>query len=273
MTMETALDQLSKVLEAMGLEGKLVFGYLILLTTIPPLPLYSTLIVLAGYTFGVWEGFAVSYIASLVGAVLVFLVSRTLLRDVMTRWYVVLIRVRDMVTDERSSLSSSPTSMSLLQIIPANPHLLLLIRVAPYPYNLLNVILASAPSLTLRTYTGCTALSLIKLLIHTWIGAGIHDLSETYTPEWREAHWHMGPDEFGGEWRPPHMHRPYGEQWTGEEKHRHDVKIWSTWVGIGLCVALFFYLTRLAKKALARAQLEQEREVEERGVEVGDVAR
>ena len=69
------------------------------------------------------------------------------------------------------------------------------------------------------------------------------------------------------------MHRPYGEQWTGEEKRRHDVKIWSTWVGIGLCVALFFYLTRLAKKALARAQLEQEREVEERGVEVGDVAR
>jgi uncharacterized membrane protein YdjX (TVP38/TMEM64 family) len=83
-----ALDQLSKDLFALGLEGKLIFGFLILLTTIPPLPLYSTLMVLSGYTFGVWEGFVVSYGASLIGAVLVFVVSRTMLRDVITKWFV-----------------------------------------------------------------------------------------------------------------------------------------------------------------------------------------
>jgi hypothetical protein len=44
--------------------------------------------VLSGYTFGVWEGFVVSYGASLIGAVLVFVVSRTLLRDVITKWLV-----------------------------------------------------------------------------------------------------------------------------------------------------------------------------------------
>ena len=73
----------------MGMQGKVIFGFLIFLTTIPPLPLYSTFIVLSGYTFGVWQGFAVSYIASLVGAVLVFVISRTMLRDAITRWYAV----------------------------------------------------------------------------------------------------------------------------------------------------------------------------------------
>lgn len=85
--MTVALDQLSKDLFNMGMEGKIIFGFLILLTTIPPLPLYSTLMVLSGYTFGVWEGFVVSYVASLLGAVLVFVVSRTILRDMITKWY------------------------------------------------------------------------------------------------------------------------------------------------------------------------------------------
>jgi heme exporter protein D len=85
---DTALDDLSKELYSLGYQGQLIFGFLIFLTTIPPLPLYSTLMVLCGYTFGVWEGFVVSYIASLTGAILVFIVSRTLLRDVITKSYV-----------------------------------------------------------------------------------------------------------------------------------------------------------------------------------------
>lgn len=209
-----ALDHLSKDLYNMGSQGLLVFGVLIFITTIPPLPLYSTLIVLSGYTFGVWNGFVASYIASLVGAVVVFVVSRTMLRDAVTR-----------------SLASSPTATSLLQIIPQNPHLLLLIRIAPYPYNLLNVVLASAPSLSLQTYTACTALSLCKLVLHTWIGAGIRDLSAAY-----------GGGEEGGDSAP-------------HDDSRHErVKAGVTWGGIVLCCILFVYLTHIAKKAIARAQ-------------------
>ena len=85
---DAALDELSKELYSLGYQGQMIFGLLIFLTTIPPLPLYSTLMVLCGYTFGVWEGFVVSYIASLTGAIIVFLVSRTLLRDVITKRYV-----------------------------------------------------------------------------------------------------------------------------------------------------------------------------------------
>jgi hypothetical protein len=36
------------------------------------------------------------------------------------------------------------------------------------------------------------------------------------------------------------------------------VKMYATWAGIALCVGLFFYLTHLAKKALKKAQMEEE---------------
>jgi uncharacterized membrane protein YdjX (TVP38/TMEM64 family) len=135
-------------------------------------------------------------------------------------------------TDPR--LASSPTATSLLQIIPQNPHLLLLIRIAPYPYNLLNVVLASAPSLSLQTYTACTALSLCKLVLHTWIGAGIHDRSAAY-----------GAGEEGAE---PAPH---------DDAQHERVKAGVTWGGIVLCCILFVYLTHIAKRAIARAQEEQ----------------
>ena len=63
---------------------------------------------------------------------------------------------------------------------------------------------------------------------------------------------------------PPHPHGSHGHHgWTEEDRHREDVKLWSTWIGIGLCVVLFFYITHLAKKALARAQAEQESQGDE----------
>ncbi len=62
------------------------------------------------------------------------------------------------------------------------------------------------------------------------------------------------------------MHHPHGQGhqhshdgWSEAERTREEVKLWSTWVGLGLCVVLFLYLTHLAKRALARAQSEQER--------------
>jgi uncharacterized membrane protein YdjX (TVP38/TMEM64 family) len=230
-----ALDDLSKELYSLGYQGQLIFGFLIFLTTIPPLPLYSTLMVLCGYTFGVWEGFVVSYIASLTGAILVFIVSRTLLRDVITKRsvpssFLPLLVISILMI----SLQNSPTAISLLHIIPSNPHLLLLIRIAPYPYNLLNVILASSPALTLKTYTACTALSLCKLVLHTWIGAGLHSLSELH-----------GTDTTG-------------EPLSVEDQQRQDVRWYSTCFGVVLCISLFFYLTHLAKRALAKAQSEHE---------------
>ncbi|WWC64089.1 uncharacterized protein I303_106696 [Kwoniella dejecticola CBS 10117] len=274
------LDSMSTTLEASSY-GHAAFFTMILITTIPPIPLYSTLIVLSGYTFGVWQGFLISYAASLVGAVGVFVVSRCWLRDVIGRF-----------------LSCSQTSSTLLSLLSSHPHLLLLIRIAPYPYNLLNVILASSPSLSLKTYTACTALSLCKLVLHTWIGSGIHNLSEAYghgprhdrphmaepfpgnangseegdNDQWA-SHPHGEPDSNTGDHTPPHHHHPapwhghghghdhgQGPEMDVEWEQREQIKTYSTWFGIFLCIFLFVYLTYLTKKALKKAQAQQERE-------------
>lgn len=115
-----------------------------------------------------------------------------------------------------------------------------MIRIAPYPYNLLNVVLASAPSLSLSTYTGCTALSLCKLVLHTWIGAGIHDISAAYSGK-------VSDDADGTTPKP---------EPTPADIHHERVKAGMTWGGIILCAVLFVYLTHLAKRAIAKAQEE-----------------
>ncbi len=50
-------------------------------------------------------------------------------------------------------------------------------RVAPYPYNVMNVLLAGAEGMSMRVYGGVTALSLVKLLVHTWVGASLQSFS------------------------------------------------------------------------------------------------
>lgn len=251
-----ALDELSSALAGAGLRGQAVFAALILLTTVPPLPLYSTLVVVSGYTFGALPGFALSYLASLAGAVLVFGASRAFFRPTIER-----------------SLAASPTATALLSLLHERPSLLLMVRVAPYPYNLLNVLLASSP-VSLGTYTACTALSLCKLILHTWIGAGIRDLSGAYGHghphrhgEW-DGDWDGASD--GEDWdvpptvdqdgAPRHPHPPH----HGHHFHHgppgyspEDIKFYSTIAGIALCIALFVYITRLTRKTLESARQEQ----------------
>src|SRR5258707_11183981 len=125
-----------------------------------PLPLYSTLIVLSGYTFGAWAGAVLSYCAALTGAFVVFMFSRYLFRGLITRW-----------------LSSATSVKRVVRAIEKRPQLLFLIRLAPYPYNVMNCLLGASPTLTLRTYLVCTALSLFKVIIHTTLGSSIHSFA------------------------------------------------------------------------------------------------
>lgn len=85
----------------------------------------------------------------------------------------------------------------------------------------MNCLLAAAPSLTLRTYTLCTALSLPKLLIHTSIGSSIHSFAEY------------------------HISKP-GHSDQDENQLGH----YSTIIGIILCIAILVYLSYVARKAV-----------------------
>jgi uncharacterized membrane protein YdjX (TVP38/TMEM64 family) len=202
------LDQLSLYLQRDPEYGYAVLFCLIFLTTIPPIPLYSTLTVLSGYTFGAWTGAVISYCAALTGAVVVFIISRTLLRECISRW-----------------LASTVTIRRVVRAIEKRPKLLFLVRLAPYPYNVMNCLLAASPTLTFKTYTLCTALSLFKVIIHTSLGASIHSFAD-----YDAAHKAQQDDD--------------------DASNAHSLaRIWTIF-GVLLCVAIFVYLSIVARRAV-----------------------
>ncbi|EAU84267.2 hypothetical protein CC1G_01263 [Coprinopsis cinerea okayama7 len=202
----TLLDELSLWLRSDEEYGHAILFFLIFLTTIPPIPLYSTLIVLSGYTFGTWMGAIISYFSALFGALVVFIVSRALFRESIGKW-----------------LNSYTSIKRVVRAIEKRPKLLFLIRFAPYPYNVLNCLLAASPTLTLHTYTVCTALSLFKVVIHTSIGASIHSFKDFHVADPDST-----DDEGSADW--------LAQMWT--------------LVGIALCAAILVYLYIVARRAV-----------------------
>ncbi|KAF7331950.1 hypothetical protein MKEN_00075300 [Mycena kentingensis (nom. inval.)] len=201
----TLLDNLAVWLRRDEQLGAAVLFSLIFITTFPPVPMYSTLIMLAGYTYGAFLGAVISYFAALVGAIVVFIISRTLLREWITRW-----------------LDSACTIKRVVRAVEKRPRLLFLVRLAPYPYNVMNCLLAASPTLTFKTYTLCTAASLFKVIIHTTLGASIHSFKDYHSSE--------GIQE--------------------EDGSANTVARISTIVGVILCVAIFVYLSVVVRRAV-----------------------
>jgi uncharacterized membrane protein YdjX (TVP38/TMEM64 family) len=181
-----------------------------------PIPLYSTLQVLSGYTFGAWDGAVLSYFAALFGAFCVFVLSRSHFRAPINR-----------------CLSHTASLKRVVRAIEKRPKLLFLIRLAPYPYNVMNALLAGSPTLTLRTYMTCTALSLFKVIIHTSIGASIHSFAEFHVDD--QLSDADGENPGTGE---------------GKEEEGSLLSQTSTFIGIGLCIAIAIYLSYVARRAV-----------------------
>ena len=187
-----------------------------------PLPLYSTLIVLSGYTFGAWAGAVLSYWAALSGALVVFLLSRSLFRGLITRW-----------------LSNATSVKRVVRAIEKRPQLLFLIRLAPYPYNVMNCLLGASPTLTLRTYLVCTALSLFKVIIHTTLGASIHSFARYHVPP-------KSPQDIASDGEPS-LSQSDGDGGT-EEENRFG--LYAKIAGVTLAIGVFIYISVVARKAI-----------------------
>lgn len=187
-----------------------------------PLPLYSTLIVLSGYTFGAWAGAVLSYWAALTGALVVFLLSRSLFRGLITRW-----------------LSNATSVKRVVRAIEKRPQLLFLIRLAPYPYNVMNCLLGASPTLTLRTYLVCTALSLFKVIIHTTLGSSIHSFARYHAQS-----------------NPSHDTVPNGGQdlslSDGDAGAEEEdlFGFYAKITGVILAIGVFIYISVVARKAI-----------------------
>ena len=118
-----------------------------------------------------------------------------------------------------------------------------MVRLAPYPYNVMNALLAASPTLTFKTYTVCTALSLFKVIIHTTIGASIHSFAG--------YHLHKTPDSSDP---PIDGQDPTGDDGDGASVGDDDegalLSRVSAIVGIVLCIAIIVYLSWVARKAV-----------------------
>lgn len=179
-----------------------------------PIPLYSTLQILSGYTFGAWTGGVVSYFSALAGALFVFALSRSVpsLRCAIT-----------------SCMSHSRALQRVVRAISKRPSLLFLVRLAPYPYNVLNALLAGCPRLTFRTYATCTALSLLKVIVHTSVGAGIKNFADYHSPS-KTDNSSLLED-------------------SGKD-NTDSIGRMSTIVGVVLCIILAIYLSFVARRAV-----------------------
>lgn len=209
------LEKLSDWIRTEGYEGQAILFFLIFITTFPPMPLYSTLIVLSGYCLGAWYGAVLSYFAALSGAVVVFVLSRTYLRS----------HLAEMI-------ASAPVSIKrAIRAVEKQPKLLFLIRLSPYPYNLMNALLATS-RISFSTYTWCTALSLFKVIIHTTIGASIHKFSDYHT------HSHSATND--GDTTESGNDEGDGDDWN---------KIFTIF-GVILCVVVLVYLSWVARRAV-----------------------
>ena len=86
----------------------------------------------------------------------------------------------------------------------------------------MNCLLAASPTLTLQTYTICTALSLFKVMIHAYIGASIHSFKNYPLPK----------TTAGGNG---------GTDWMAQG---------CTVIGVALCIGVLVYLGIVGRKAI-----------------------
>jgi hypothetical protein len=84
----------------------------------------------------------------------------------------------------------------------------------------MNVLLASSETLTFRTYFWCTALALLKLIIHTSIGATIRNFAQ-----YHDADPNPGSGEDGA-----------AEDEILREEQGRRLKTYAAAIGGGLCV-------------------------------------
>ncbi len=104
----------------------------------------------------------------------------------------------------------------------------------------MNTLLASSPTLTMRTYVTCTALALPKLLIHTGLGTSIKNFAA-----------YNGAAE--GQSREDAQASQTAE----------NVKKWAGLIGAGLCFGIMIYLLSVARRAVDDLDDEDEDEYDD----------
>jgi hypothetical protein len=153
-----------------------------------------------------------------------------------------------------------------VRAIEKRPKLLFLVRLAPYPYNLMNTLLASSPTLTLKTYTLCTALALPKLLVHCALGTSIKNFAAYNGAGSTQTPLSGGNDNVTA---PPPLIGYDASTDASSSGNAEAIKHIFGFAGVGLCVGIFIYLFKVASKAVDE-ELDDDDDIDEYGVILSD---
>ncbi|KAF9994560.1 hypothetical protein BGZ80_003233 [Entomortierella chlamydospora] len=154
------LEALAGSIKGLGPWGPPVIMLCLFATSFPPVIGYSSVITMAGYVYGFLFGFTIVFLAALSGAIVCFYFCR--------RWFKP--QVRELLAKDKSLKSVVRT------VERSGFRLLVLIRLAPYPFNIMNALL-SATHISIQTFALATALSLSKLTVHVYVGSTLSSLT------------------------------------------------------------------------------------------------
>ena len=121
-TIISSLENIKSYAEDNPLVSGLLMGSMIILTCFPPMIGYSLMMTFSSYCFGFLYGFVIAYTFSIVGASLCFLIGRFLFAN------------------NKLSIKHSKITHIYKAIESRGLKVLILIRLAPYPCALLNLL-------------------------------------------------------------------------------------------------------------------------------------
>ncbi|KAI9307423.1 snare associated Golgi protein-domain-containing protein, partial [Cunninghamella echinulata] len=195
--------------------GYLLISFLIFLSAFPPMIGYGTYQTLSGFTFGFAKGYPISYFSALFGAIACFMISRRWLK----KWV-------------QHTMAKYPNLEAVVKAVEKRGFkLFVLIRLSPYPFNLLNVLFAST-EIPLSHFAFGTALSLIKIGLHVYIGANLTSFAK-----------HVLGDEEG---------------MSESEKQVETIREIAIVIGSILATVVMIYVYFVAKKAIEEVQQQQQ---------------
>ncbi|GAA94334.1 uncharacterized protein L969DRAFT_25880 [Mixia osmundae IAM 14324] len=141
--------------------GALFLILAMILTAIPPLFGYSTMLTLAGFTYGMWRGWLVACAGCLLGSAVSFLICRRVLKN------------------QGQSLRDGPTFRGLEHAMRKKGlFLICLVRFCPFPFAYSNAALASIEAVSLVQFMIATLTITPKLLVHSFVGSRIYLLAD-----------------------------------------------------------------------------------------------
>lgn len=174
----TLVRVLRENLDTLGVYKAPAYFATISIVACVPLPIggiFSALIALSGFLFGLYEGFIIAYAAAIIGANVAFAIGRRVGKSSIGEW-------------ARGELPRGVRDIECA-IGEGGFSTLLVLRLTPLPVALSSMLLGSAPSVDAGAHFGATALGFLRLAANVYVGASAQEAMSQDGPGAGTAGW------------------------------------------------------------------------------------